>query len=141
MRKSLSVPLALLLVGGFLGCGSGPTLVKVTGTVTHNGKPVANALIHFRPEKGKESVGFSDDQGQYTLRYDKAREGAVPGTHRVFVQFKPKTPKDEDLMARGEYKFTADQQAILQKYGKAEDTPLRIEVSQENNQDIPLKLD
>jgi len=108
--------------------------------VTYNGHPVPNALIHFQPEKGRQSTAITDDQGQYMLRYDKTRQGAVPGTYKVFVEFKPKTPQEEDLMARGEWKFTPEQQAILEKYGTASKTPLEVEVRPED-QDIPIRLD
>jgi hypothetical protein len=130
------------MVGVMLGCGSGPTLVKVTGKVTRNGQPVPNAMIHFQPEKGRQSLAITDEQGQYELRYDKTRKGAVPGTYKVYVEFKPKTPQEENLMARGEWKLSPDQEAILEKYGsKSEAPPLEIEVGREDNQEIPIKLD
>jgi hypothetical protein len=73
-----------------LGCGSGPKLTEVEGTVTLNGKPLSNAEVQFLPDPGKgtvgpRSTGITDEQGRFHLVCDNQRKGAVVGHHRVLV--------------------------------------------------------
>jgi hypothetical protein len=138
-RASLRWGLALLLVGAVLGCGpAGP--VRVSGTATRNGKPVVHATIHFTPDSGRPSFGETDDKGRFSLRFDRKSEGVVVGSHRVHVEFRPKSPREEELRQSGELAFTPEQKAILEKYGKLEGTPLRIDVTHDG-QVIELQLD
>jgi len=39
------------------GCGEGEKTYDVTGTVTHDGKPVAKGLIFFDPDAAKKTTG------------------------------------------------------------------------------------
>ncbi len=134
--------LALLLVSQVFGCGgSGAATARVSGTVTRNGKPVPNVLVQFQPEQGRVSTGLTDEQGHFTLKYDRKQEGAVAGTHRVSVTFRPKTPKDEQLLGEGKWSPHPDYAAIMEKYGKADSTPLRIEIKEGDNSDVQIKLD
>lgn len=76
-----------------LGCGSKttdlPEPVPVTGTVTLDNKPLANATVYFTPTSGEKGVGATattDANGKYELstRYGgDVRKGAVPGKYRV----------------------------------------------------------
>ncbi len=80
-----------LLLGAMLslitGCGeSGPTLTEVQGTVLLDGKPLPNASLEFSPEKkGSPSYGTTDESGRYKLRFDRDRDGAEPGPHKVRI--------------------------------------------------------
>ena len=49
-RTRISVLVPVLLVVCSSGCGSGPRIVKVSGTVTRHGEPLANAFLTFLPE-------------------------------------------------------------------------------------------
>jgi hypothetical protein len=69
------------------GCGGerGPQRVLVSGTVTHNGKPIANGMIRFVPVQTSAvppSGAFIVD-GKYTID----SHGGVPvGTHRIQIE-------------------------------------------------------
>jgi hypothetical protein len=142
MRRWLAALFGGLALAWLAGCSSDePRVVKVGGTVTRHGKPVANATVHFAPLKGRPSWGVSDENGRYALHYDKTREGAVTGTHRVYVEFKANSPKEELQRQRGELQFPPEHQAILDRYGKLDATPLRVEVGTDDDQEIPIKLD
>jgi hypothetical protein len=132
---------ALLLVV-LTGCSGGPRIVRISGTVTRAGKPVPNIVVNFMPEEGRPSWGSTDEQGHYTLHYDRDQDGAVTGRHQVSVEYSPRNPGAEDIEARGGGKPTVPQelQAILQKYGNPETTPLKVEVNK-NNQVIDIQLD
>ena len=123
------------------GCGSGgPEVVAVSGTVTRGDRPVGRLVVNFWPDHGRPSWGLTDADGHYTLKYDKDRDGAVTGRHKVWVQKKPGSPKDEADMANGLVTLPPEINAIIEKYGDQKTTPLFVEVK-ENNQVIDLPLD
>ncbi len=71
-----------------------PPLASVTGTITLDGNPLAQATVNFQPitdERDAEqrrlggSVGRSDTDGNYTLTYPGGYDGAVLGMHIVRV--------------------------------------------------------
>lgn len=84
-RVMLSAALCALVVG----CGPGgpgvPPLVKVSGTITMDGKPLADAMVNFTPDTGRPSAGKTDAQGKYSLMYNEKTEGAVVGKHKVQI--------------------------------------------------------
>jgi hypothetical protein len=76
------------------GCsGSGPKLAQVEGTVTLDGKPLANKSLMFTPIEGTEgngAGGSSDAAGKYTLNAmisgaTRDYPGIAPGRYRVTV--------------------------------------------------------
>jgi hypothetical protein len=130
---------ALLLASSVIvgGC-SGETLVKVTGTVKRDGKPVPHLGVHFVPEeKGLSSHGLTDENGHFTLLYSTGKEGAVVGKHKVWVQLPPDPQNRRDLSRRA---TEPDMEALLLKYGNSETTPLTVEVK-DDQKEIKLNLD
>ena len=87
---------ALALSGLVLvGCGSEESrykLVPVTGTVTLNGQPLADAKVNFAPLEGNEyqtpGVDSSGPSGNYKLMF-KGRSGVAAGKYKVTI-----TPPD-----------------------------------------------
>jgi hypothetical protein len=74
-----------------LGCGS-RKFAPVSGKVTLNGQPLANALVAFNPippegsaQAGPGSIGTTDANGVYTLRVSSDQAGALVGKHRVGI--------------------------------------------------------
>ncbi|QDT95341.1 transthyretin-like family protein [Gimesia aquarii] len=68
------------------GCGeSGPELASVTGHVTLDGKPIANARVEFSPSEGRTSVGTTNAEGVYELQYSIEKAGAVIGSHNIKI--------------------------------------------------------
>lgn len=79
----LTITGAILLIAGC--ADGGPALGTVSGTVTLDGKPLANAIVSFVPEAGgRPSVGTTDEQGNYQLGYID-RLGALIGNHKVSI--------------------------------------------------------
>src|SRR5262245_37542958 len=105
MRRRFAGALVLLLV---LGCG-GPKLAPVSGRVTLNGKPLANAHVSFQPiaapgemNPGSGSYAITDADGRYTLRVVEGdRPGAHIGKHRVEIVLRETTDEATDLPRRG----------------------------------------
>ena len=71
----------LLLAGG---CGR-PTMAKVSGTVTSQGKPVADAIVQFLPANRPGAGCRTDASGKYSLTTFKPGDGAYLGPCKVVV--------------------------------------------------------
>lgn len=77
--------IGLLLLQGCRS-GEGPQLGTVTGVVTLDGKPLADAIISFTPdEAGRPSSGVTNREGRYQLEYSASQRGALVGSHRVHI--------------------------------------------------------
>ena len=84
--------LLLLAIGVpcLAGCGRGsdqPELGEVSGTVTLDGQPLQEVIVHFTPTgEGRPSVGQTDENGQYSLLYVADSAGAIVGEHAVTIE-------------------------------------------------------
>ena len=110
-----ALSLAVIVV---VGCGGPPAdvppLGEVTGRVTLDGKPLANAAVVFSPADKRDSMGTTDENGEYTLLF--ARQlGATIGKHTVRITKGAGGPAGEH--AEGEQKDAAEPaEAIPAKY-------------------------
>jgi len=107
MRHSQSWILAAMVVAA-AGCGGDHVKVaSVSGRVTLDGKPLANAFVQFQPmasgqsieTPGPPSVGTTDADGRFELTLSQGgKKGAVIGQHRVrFSTFREESKaKDSD---------------------------------------------
>lgn len=83
--------LAVVLVAAVIGCG-GADAGQVSGVVTLDGDPLANATVTFHPqqadgESAPISQGTTDANGKYTLTLISTGEtGAVIGKHDVSIE-------------------------------------------------------
>ncbi len=89
-----SIMVASLLPLLLTGCSSESTkFARVSGRVTVNGQPLANASVVFSPIGGKDKINpgpgsgaRTDADGRYTLTVvGKDTKGAVVGKHRVSI--------------------------------------------------------
>ena len=92
----------VLLVGlSFSGCGpSGPERVPLSGTVTYNGKPIADGRINFMPTK-ESAVPMSGaviENGQYRV---DAKGGVPVGTHTVRIEAYGGSPAPGQVLKPG----------------------------------------
>ena len=73
MAKNIFYLALCLALTSAIGCGGAPSdmpeLGSVTGTVTLAGKPLADAIVEFRPAEGRPSSGKTNETGAYTLQY------------------------------------------------------------------------
>jgi len=76
-----------LLAGAVAGCsgGGGPPLGRVSGVVTLDGEPLAEAIVTFAPSPGRPSLGITGSDGRYTLAYTAEQTGAMIGDHVVRI--------------------------------------------------------
>jgi hypothetical protein len=75
-----------------LGCGGGRDLGTVSGKVTLDNQPLADARVNFQPisearNAGVGSFGRTDANGEYSLTLiDQTAQGAIVGKHRVMIR-------------------------------------------------------
>jgi hypothetical protein len=78
----------VFLAAGLLGCGGPSGGVPVTGTVTLNDQPLADAVVTFYPEgdtAGLGGAGRTGPDGKYTLTAAQGGGGLPPGEYTVVI--------------------------------------------------------
>ncbi|GIS63091.1 MAG TPA: hypothetical protein DCE39_13440 [Planctomycetaceae bacterium] len=110
-----------------------PPLASVSGTITLDGKPLANATVFFDPvtdmknaeqRQTGSSIGRSDEQGVYTLAYPGGHSGAVIGMHTVRVN---KTDKNGLEILAKKYHRQSQMKHEVKDGSNTIDLPLRSE--------------
>jgi hypothetical protein len=117
MKPISQFSITLLCCGGFLlqftGCGSSdpdaglnrPKRVPVTGLVSYQGRPVADADVTFLNDTSQTTgTARTDSEGRFEVTTFRDRDGAVPGAQLVAIRRVDvinKTPADVDVSAGG----------------------------------------
>lgn len=92
------------LAGLVLGCGGDKiATVPVSGVITLDGQPLAEASVTFQPLSGDAAApgshGNTDAQGRFTLRVTVTNQpGAVVGKHQVRISAAPRTGGDDSQL-------------------------------------------
>jgi hypothetical protein len=152
-QKVLLVLPLLLLASG---CSKG--LVKVSGTVTLDDKPLEGAEVTFLPaEGGKPASGFTGSDGTFKLTTFSTGDGAQPGEYRVTITKKEEssqsqTPNVGDprsmVDAMKDFQAKSDQQKATRKvpkpslpaeYSDPGKTKLKCKVPPEGPVEFPLR--
>ena len=69
-----------------IGCGGDDRVSDVSGTVTLDGEPIADATLTFMPQDGgRPGFGITDANGAFTLTTFAEGDGAVHGAHSVTI--------------------------------------------------------
>ena len=92
----LSMAVALVGCGG---SGDTPELGTVEGTVTLDGKPLANATVTFIPqdtEQRRPSNAQTNESGEFELKYSREHDGAPPG--KYLVEIRTGGGEDDDVV-------------------------------------------
>jgi hypothetical protein len=116
--------------------GDGPALAPVKGKVVYKGTHLTHGEVAFtNPEDkgGYQAIGFIQEDGTFELK-TQLRKGAQIGNHVVTVYCREKV---DSKFAKG---VVVGRSLIPEKYGRAEQTPLRREVKRGQN-DFLLELD
>ena len=134
MRERLPVAVVVMfLLVALPGCGGGPTLATVSGRVTLDGKPLANAAVTFIPVPrpgsqvaGDSASGMTDENGRFALRTYTVqgwKDGVQVGKHRVSIS---------QQETRGEGDRSVTIQKLPRRYNEA--TELTADVAAGANQ-------
>ncbi|GAA4437044.1 carboxypeptidase regulatory-like domain-containing protein [Bremerella cremea] len=92
MRSPRLASLLMTFVGilAVSGCTSAPSdlpeLAPVTGTVTLDSKPLANASVSFESSNGQVAFGQTDAEGHYELNFRDGAKGAEVGENKVRIE-------------------------------------------------------
>jgi hypothetical protein len=131
------------LLVALAGCGGGPTLVNVSGTLTHKGKPVPNTQVSFVPQNGRPSQGFTDEDGHFTLEFERGKEGVLLGKHIVSLRSRPGPPttrKEQEAAIKGKrLPMSGDLAGFFEKYS-SKNSKYEV-VIDKNTTDLKLDLD
>ena len=141
--RNLLFFLTILIAVSLIGCGgSGAKLstVKVTGIVTLDGAPVADASLIFVPKtqgQGHSASGRTDADGRYQLTTPdgKAGAGTTPGEYRVAIT---KTELDSD--APPSDRGAPVRNLIPTRYAQASSSGLTATVKEEKVNEINFEL-
>ena len=131
------VPLLLCLV---CGCGpSGPKMYPVSGTVTHQGKPLPLGMVMFVAKDGPPSKpAVIDQQGRYRLE-------AVAGEHSVaVVAMPPREGGRPDPTVEGGVDYTGVPEVkslIPAKYNRHDTSGITVHVEAKRDNQIDIRLD
>jgi hypothetical protein len=140
IRNLLSLGAAALLALVPAGCSDGPKVAKVSGTLTYKGTPVPNATIHFVPAYGRPSWAQTDAQGKFKVNYDADQDGAVVGTHKVYLEYRPITQAEKEAEMYGiQPKLPKEMAALYDKYN-SDNSTLTVEIKKDTK-DLKLELE
>jgi hypothetical protein len=138
-RRAWAVP--LLLLAGAAGCGpSADNLNRqaVAGTITLDGKPLAEGTIHFVPSSTEATTEVSEviKDGKYSF---SKYSGPVPGPYKVQIsapEAQPFTPPAGK--SPGEFLIPVAKQNVPEKYNVKTILTATIKPDHSGPLDFPL---
>lgn len=105
LRPTILLMTALLMAAGCSRPVDRPATFPVSGTVTLDGRPLADALVIFQADGAKYwAEGRTDDAGGYALMTFAPADGAVPGTYQVAItKYEDAASVPEQVRERPDY--------------------------------------
>jgi hypothetical protein len=118
----------------------------VTGTVTHGGKPVAEAAVVFQPVAGGPSpAGQTDASGKYSLTTFVGGDGAPAGEYKVGISKYEVPPDPRPNLPEGEeepknYREPPPPKSLLPQFENPENSGLTAKVTEAGPNTIDFNL-
>ncbi len=154
--KSLLCCAAMICTASLLttGCGGGPeddrpARTAVSGTVTHNGEPVDEAVIAFVPvdqTAGRNANGRTNAEGVFQMGTFEGTDGVVPGEYKVMIT-KFETSETPEALPEDDPNYDPNpkpqpppENLLPEKYASAENSGLTVTV-EDGNEITDLKFD
>jgi hypothetical protein len=123
-----------------IGCSGDPALVchPVTGQVTFDGKPVAEAMVVFHPLESiagaaARPIAYTDASGAFALTTNESRDGALPGEYAITVELRAPRQVGEEIVRDGRNILPA-------KYSQPTTSGLKFTVNAGENRVPEIKL-
>ena len=138
MKKFALGLVALAMLTVLPACSNEIKTEGVTGVVTYNGEPLADATVKFIPTDGtgSQSYGKTNEKGEYKLQtlLGAADAGTTPGEYKVTVDCIETVETGKMIQENGEEKpETIAQSLIPAKYNNAETSGLTATVAPGDN--------
>jgi hypothetical protein len=112
-------------------------LATVSGTITFDGQPLANAQIQFVGKDGFFSYGVTDANGRYQLQFDSTHKGVKAGNNTVKIWTTMNGPGYEQLLPE-DFK-TPDKEIIPVQYNHNSTLSAEVEAGKSQSFDFDLK--
>jgi hypothetical protein len=139
MRRGLACVGVVFLVAVVVltgGCDSAGDQQGVTGVVTLDGEPLADASIEFVPtgDAGSTSFGKTDSGGKFVMEFSGSASGVIPGEYQVRISTHDVADPDNNIEAKPEL--------VAKKY-RGEDSELTATVvlGEKNHFEFNLEAD
>jgi hypothetical protein len=139
-----SVILSLFVIGNLTGCGSALNakyaelkLANVSGNITLDGQPLANAQIQFVQNDGFFSYGVTDSNGHYQMQFDTSHKGVKSGNCIVKIWTTMTGPGFDQLLPEDFKK--PDKEIIPIQYNHNSTLSANIEANKTQSFDFDLK--
>ena len=138
MKKFALGLVALAMLTVLPACSKAIKTEGVTGVITYNGEPLADATVKFIPTDatGSQSYGKTNEKGEYKLQtlLGAADAGTTPGEYKVTVDCIETVETGKMIQENGEEKpETIAQSLIPAKYNNAETSGLTATVAPGDN--------
>ncbi|MBP3531290.1 MAG: carboxypeptidase regulatory-like domain-containing protein [Thermoguttaceae bacterium] len=129
---------ALSMLAVLPACSKTIKTEGVTGVITYNGEPLADATVKFIPvdSTGSQSYGKTNEKGEYKLQtlLGAADAGTTPGEYKVTVDCIETVETGNMIEENGEEKEeTIARSLIPAKYNNAETSGLTATVAPGDN--------
>jgi len=129
---------ALAMLAVLPACSKAIKTEGVTGVITYNGEPLADATVKFIPTDatGSQSYGKTNEKGEYKLQtlLGAADAGTTPGEYKVTVDCIETVETGNMIEENGEEKpETVAESLIPAKYNNAETSGLTATVAPGDN--------
>src|SRR5262249_55663652 len=116
----------------------GSELVNASGRVTYKGRPVPSTRVIFVPEDGsRRSTGLTDDDGNFTLRFSRTRDGVKRGRHTVILRYEVSADEETHQIPP---KASTEVKAVIARFGDPKKSALHYEITS-NGQVFEIELD
>lgn len=131
-HRFFAMSLLLMLA---VGCGGGNPLglAPVSGRVTLDGTPLADATVSFIPDQGRPASGTTDAEGRFQLTTLTPGDGVLSGDHKVTVM----KYADHDLEKNPYAKLVS---LVPIQYVELKTTPLKVNVPKSGDQNLEITL-
>ncbi len=141
-----------LLAAIAAGCGGGTGFpsAAVSGRVTLDGKPLADAIVRFTPtadpaakgkaahESGPDSAGITDADGRFTLSIGDGSRGATVGPNRVTITTVDLDESAPDYTTEGLPVKPTSKEAVPARYNAQTELTFDVPPEGTDKADFPL---
>jgi len=122
-----------LVVGPTFGCGgTEERLTPLYGTISLDGRPLANGLVQFVPEEPASRTSVASVSAGCFTAMTGGRAGVVPGRYRIRVEARAEPVDETDTLPRS---------LLPERYSDAAQSGLSCEVIAGRPHTIDLQLE